>query len=93
MKSLCTSINPIAAGAFYYVTANGSAAKPYILLRTALARSSKVAVVKVGFCGRECLALHVHVYADNVQALTLSGAIRLAENPRTKGSQRINMLV
>ncbi|WP_171170000.1 Ku protein [Streptomyces sp. I05A-00742] len=57
MKSLCTSIDPIAAGASYYVTANGPAAKPYILLHTALARSSKVAVAKVGFRGRECLAL------------------------------------
>ncbi|MEU8461581.1 Ku protein [Streptomyces sp. NPDC029003] len=36
---------------------NGPVAKPCVLLRTALARSRKVAVAKVGFRGRECLAL------------------------------------
>ncbi|WP_407842158.1 Ku protein (plasmid) [Streptomyces sp. DSM 116496] len=52
------SIDPIAVGTPYYLMASGPAsAKPYVLLRMALERSSKVAVAKVALRGRERLAL------------------------------------
>lgn len=52
------SIDPIAVGTPYYLMACGPAsAKPYVLLRMALERSSKVAVAKVALRGRERLAL------------------------------------
>ncbi|MFD6888065.1 Ku protein [Streptomyces sp. NPDC059957] len=53
-----SSIDPIAVGRPYYLMASGPAsAKPYVLLRMALERSSKVAVAKVALRGRERLAL------------------------------------
>lgn len=52
------SIDPMAIGASYYVAASGPAsAKPYVLLRMALNRSTKVAVAKIAWHGRERLAL------------------------------------
>lgn len=52
------SIDPITVGTPYYLMASGPAsAKPYVLLRMALQRSSKVAVAKVALRGRERLAL------------------------------------
>ncbi|MGW7369788.1 non-homologous end joining protein Ku [Streptomyces sp. NPDC054841] len=52
------SIDPIRVGAGYYLQADGPvAAKPYVLLRKALERSSQVAVAKLAFHGRERLGL------------------------------------
>ncbi|WP_406375718.1 Ku protein [Streptomyces sp. NBC_00647] len=52
------SIDPIQIGEGYYLEPDGQvAAKPYTLLRQALARSSKVAVAKYAWSGRERLGL------------------------------------
>lgn len=51
------SIDPIQIGDSYYLSAEGVAAKPYTLLRQALERSSKVAVAKFAWHGRERLGL------------------------------------
>ncbi|MEU6217489.1 Ku protein [Streptomyces sp. NPDC047022] len=52
------SIDPIRMGEGYYLQASGAiAAKPYVLLRKALARTSKAAVAKFAWHGRERLGL------------------------------------
>ncbi|UPZ27594.1 Ku protein [Streptomyces sp. LRE541] len=52
------SIDPIRIGDGYYLEATSPvAAKPYVLLRKALERSSKVAVAKFAWSGRERLGL------------------------------------
>jgi DNA end-binding protein Ku len=52
------SIDPIRIGEGYYLQPDGQvAAKPYTLLRQALERSSKVAVAKFAWSGRERLGL------------------------------------
>jgi len=52
------SIDPLRVGEGYYLQASGTvAAKPYALLRKALARTSKVAVAKFAWHGRERLGL------------------------------------
>jgi DNA end-binding protein Ku len=52
------TIDPIRIGAGYYLAADGPVAgKPYVLLRKALERSSKVAVAKFALRGRERLGL------------------------------------
>ncbi len=52
------SVDPIRIGDGYYLQLDGQvAAKPYELLRQALARSSKVAVAKYAWSGRERLGL------------------------------------
>lgn len=51
------SIDPIQIGDSYYLSAEGVAAKPYKLLRQALERSSKVAIAKFAWHGRERLGL------------------------------------
>lgn len=52
------SVDPIRIGDGYYLQPDGQvAAKPYELLRQALARSSKVAVAKYAWSGRERLGL------------------------------------
>ncbi|MFJ8113085.1 Ku protein [Streptomyces sp. NPDC096132] len=52
------SIDPIRIGEGYYLAPDGQvAAKPYKLLRQALERSSKVAVAKYAWSGRERLGL------------------------------------
>ena len=52
------SVDPIRIGEGYYLQPSGQvAAKPYKLLREALARSSKVAVAKYAWSGRERLGL------------------------------------
>ncbi|GAA0673105.1 Ku protein [Streptomyces thermocarboxydovorans] len=52
------SVDPIRIGEGYYLQPSGQvAAKPYKLLRDALARSSKVAVAKFAWSGRERLGL------------------------------------
>jgi DNA end-binding protein Ku len=52
------SVGPLKIGEGYYLAPSGQvAAKPYKLLRMALARSSKVAVAKYAWSGRERLVL------------------------------------
>ncbi|MFI0762393.1 Ku protein [Streptomyces anulatus] len=52
------SVDPVRISDSYYLAADGQvAAKPYALLRKALERSSKVAVAKFGWHGRERLGL------------------------------------
>jgi DNA end-binding protein Ku len=52
------SVDPIRIGEGYYLQPSGQvAAKPYKLLRQALARSSKVAVAKYAWSGRERLGI------------------------------------
>lgn len=51
------SIDPVRIGASYYLAADGVGAKPYELLRQALQRSSKVAVVRFAMRDRERLGL------------------------------------
>ncbi|WP_338120201.1 Ku protein [Streptomyces agglomeratus] len=52
------SIDPVRIGDSYYLAADGAvAAKPYVLLRQALERSSKVAVAKYAWHNRERLGL------------------------------------
>ncbi|MCX5181233.1 Ku protein [Streptomyces sp. NBC_00268] len=52
------SIDPLRIGQGYYLEADGPvAAKPYVLLRKALERSSKAAVAKFAWHGRERLGL------------------------------------
>ncbi|MEJ8662318.1 Ku protein [Streptomyces sp. MS1.AVA.4] len=52
------SIDPVRVATGYYLQADGPvAAKPYVLLRKALERSSKVAVAKMAIHGRERLGL------------------------------------
>ncbi|MFC7994461.1 Ku protein [Streptomyces pilosus] len=52
------SVDPIRIGEGYYLQPSGQvAAKPYKLLRQALARSAKVAVAKYAWSGRERLGL------------------------------------
>ena len=50
------SYDPVAAARCYYLQADQHGAKPYVLLRDALARSGKVAIVKVALRSRESLA-------------------------------------
>src|SRR6266545_1417995 len=49
-------IDPILYAKAYYLEPDGRAAKPYVLLRAALTRSDRVAVVKVALRQREQLA-------------------------------------
>jgi len=51
------TIDPIQLSRCYYCEPVGADAKPYFLLREALERTGKVAVVKVALRGRESLAL------------------------------------
>ncbi|OON81883.1 non-homologous end joining protein Ku [Streptomyces tsukubensis] len=52
------SIDPIRMSAGYYLQADGQvASKPYVLLRRALERSSKVAIAKYAWSGRERLGM------------------------------------
>ncbi len=50
-------IDPMLLSKAYYLSADGSGAKPYVLLRDALAKSGQCAVVKVAIRTREALAL------------------------------------
>ncbi len=49
-------LDPVAVSKSYYLQADQHGAKPYVLLREALARSGKVAIVKVALRSRESLA-------------------------------------
>ncbi|HSX99407.1 MAG TPA: Ku protein [Streptomyces sp.] len=52
------TIRPVQIGAGYYLETDGqAAAKPYVLLRQALERSSKAAIAKFALRGREQLGL------------------------------------
>ncbi|MFD5814807.1 Ku protein [Streptomyces sp. NPDC127038] len=76
------SIDPIQIGEGYYLQPDGQvAAKPYTLLRRALERSSKVAVAKYAWSGRERLGL-LRV-RDNVIVLH---AMRWADEIRDPGA-------
>lgn len=72
-------IDPLQLDRAYYLQADGpAAAKPYVLLRDALARSSKIAVGKVALRGREALAairvhqdallMHTMLWPDEIRA-------------------------
>uniref|UniRef100_A0AAU1HQH4 Non-homologous end joining protein Ku n=1 Tax=Streptomyces sp. NBC_00180 TaxID=2903632 RepID=A0AAU1HQH4_9ACTN len=87
------SIDPIRIGAGYYLTPNGQvAAKPYKLLREALGRSSRVAIAKWAWHGRErlgilrvrdeALVLHVMYWPDEIRDPTelLPPPVELTEN-------------
>ncbi|MFE2584018.1 Ku protein [Streptomyces sp. NPDC059378] len=76
------SINPISIGAGHYLQPDGQiAAKPYKLLREALGRSSKVAIVKYAWSGRERLGmlrvrddvivLHQLLWPDEIRATSI----------------------
>lgn len=62
------AIDPIYFDKTYYVEPQKSGAKPYLLLRDALHKSGRVAIVKIALRQRESLAV-LRVYAD---VLTLS---------------------
>jgi DNA end-binding protein Ku len=49
-------IDPILYASAYYLEPDGAALKPYVLLRDALTRTRRVAIVKVALRGREQLA-------------------------------------
>jgi DNA end-binding protein Ku len=49
-------IDPILYASAYYLEPDGAALKPYVLLREALTRTRRVAIVKVALRGREQLA-------------------------------------
>ncbi|MFH9552853.1 Ku protein [Streptomyces sp. NPDC017435] len=72
------SIDPIRIGEGYYLAPDGQvAAKPYTLLRQALQRSSKVAVAKYAWSGRERLGLlRVHGEAIVLHAMHWTDEIR-----------------
>ncbi|MEU4490139.1 Ku protein [Streptomyces purpurascens] len=72
------SIDPIRIGEGYYLQPSGQvAAKPYKLLREALKRSSKVAVAKYAWSGRERLGLlRVHEEAIVLHAMRWPDEIR-----------------
>ena len=80
-------LDPIRFGRAYYLQGDGAvAAKPYILLRDALKRSDKVAVVKFAWHNRERLgALRVVGDAIVLQALHWEDEIRSAEGLAPRG--------
>jgi DNA end-binding protein Ku len=55
--------DPVQTARSYYLKPDGHGAKPYVLLRDALARSGKVAIVKVALRSRESLAA-LRAYGD-----------------------------
>ncbi len=55
--------DPVQTGRSYYLKADGHGAKPYVLLRDALARTGRVAIVKVALRSRESLA-GLRAYGD-----------------------------
>ncbi len=64
-------IDPIRLDRSYYLTGDGqSAAKPYVLLREALARSGRVAVAKLALRNRESLGM-LRVYEDTLTLHTM----------------------
>jgi DNA end-binding protein Ku len=64
-------IDPIRLDRSYFLTGDGqSAAKPYVLLREALARSGRVAVAKLALRNRESLGM-LRVYQDTLTLHTM----------------------
>lgn len=55
--------DPVQTGRSYYLKPDGHGAKPYVLLRDALARTDRVAIVKVALRSRESLAA-LRAYGD-----------------------------
>jgi len=72
-------VDPIMYARSYYLEPEGQAAKPYVLLRDALERSDRVAIVKVALRQREQLAMlrvrddvlvmHTMLWPDEVRAV------------------------
>lgn len=70
-------VDPILYGKSYYLEPDGNAAKPYVLLRDALAESERVAIVKIALRQREQLAtlrvrdnvlvMHTMLWPDEVR--------------------------
>ncbi|HEY3507050.1 MAG TPA: Ku protein [Actinocatenispora sp.] len=70
-------VDPILYGKSYYLEPDGAAAKPYVLLRDALADSERVAIVKIALRQREQLAtlrvrddvlvMHTMLWPDEVR--------------------------
>ncbi|MBO0839379.1 MAG: Ku protein [Sciscionella sp.] len=64
------AIDPIQYDRSYYLEPQKAAIKPYVLLRDALSKSGKIALVKVTLRARESLAL-LRVYSDVLVLTTL----------------------
>lgn len=84
-------IDPLQMDKAYYLGANGpSAAKPYVLLRDALAHHEKVAIGKVALRNRETLAmLRVHDDAIVMHALLWPDQIRSPQGLAPKENVQI----
>ncbi|MGV9562906.1 non-homologous end joining protein Ku [Streptomyces sp. NPDC003480] len=84
------SIDPLRIGEGYYLQASGTVAnKPYALLRKALERSSKVAVAKFAWHGRERLGLlRVRDEAIVLHAMRWPDEIR---DPRELAPQEVKL--
>lgn len=75
-------VDPVLLGKSYYLEPDARAAKPYALLREALATTDRVAVVKVALRQRECLAvLRVRERVIMLQTLLWPDEIRAADFP------------
>ena len=84
------SVDPLRIGEGYYLQASGTvAAKPYALLRRALERTSKVAVAKFAWHGRERLGLlRVRDEAIVLHAMRWPDEIR---DPRDLAPQQVRL--
>ncbi|WP_055489393.1 Ku protein [Streptomyces sp. TP-A0356] len=99
------SIDPIRIGEGYYLQASGTvAAKPYALLRKALERTSKVAVAKFAWHGRErlgllrvrdeAIVLHAMRWPDEIRDPSELGPpdVRLTEDEITEAEHLIDRM-
>ncbi|MEU8586032.1 Ku protein [Streptomyces sp. NPDC048664] len=99
------SIDPIRMGEGYYLQASGAiAAKPYVLLRKALARTSKAAVAKFAWHGRErlgllrvrgeALVLHAMRWPDEIRdpGELAPGEVRLSDEEITEAEHLIDRM-
>ncbi|MGW9026089.1 non-homologous end joining protein Ku [Streptomyces sp. NPDC055722] len=99
------SIDPLRLGEGYYLQASGTVAeKPYALLRKALARTSKVAVAKFAWHGRErlgllrvrdeALVLHAMRWPDEVRdpSELVPPDVRLSEDEITEAEYLIERM-
>jgi DNA end-binding protein Ku len=84
------SVDPLRIGEGYYLQASGTvAAKPYALLRKALERTSKVAVAKFAWHGRERLGLlRIRDEAIVLHAMRWPDEIR---DPRELAPQQVRL--
>lgn len=76
------AVDPIYYDKPYYLEPDKAAAKPYVLLRDALHKSGRVAIVKIAIRQREALAL-LRVYSDVLvlQTMLWPDEVRPAEFP------------